>query len=472
MPFLKTTIALLCIIIVNTTISQEQVLKQCKLSGMFGSQPTQICKNIIRFNYVKAPEQLGIKVKPWVNRILLHGKPGNGKTSIAHKIAELTNSELIHFDAPSLVNELQGSGAQAIADMFNDALTRINAGKSVVIFIDEIDAVASKNTPTNHQDTRNAMQKLWCKLLEHENEPNLFIIVATNIKDSLHATFNNRFPANNIIEIKNPDLEQRKEILKSCLIFGLTPTFNEHIIYRLQNAINQNFGNQHNNYFEEMLNILRTINKKIIKSSLSKETTNPELIKTPITQLEHKKNQFFTLNSTSLDKQPQELKNYFNAIDNYIKLVQKHLQYNKLFLNDKIIHDLAQKTDNLSIRSLIYLVENIIETALHNNNGTLIIDNNKVDKILETAKENERKDQQGWSEHERQKAQDLRTKIDLINSHIKNKCPHFSDNNPGWLWGSTTKENNACAQAIMKQYSYHLIEKDLNELLQCQSKKS
>lgn len=148
------------------------------------------------------------------NRLILYGPPGNGKTTIAHTIAQLSNSEFIEMHAPSIVSKYQGSGSKNIKDMFERAIIKARLShKRVVVFIDEIDAIACDNESEFRSEHKAALEQLWLELDTYKKDPNIFIIVATNSFNKLHKTFLDRFGCN-IIEIKNPDLAMRKEVLE------------------------------------------------------------------------------------------------------------------------------------------------------------------------------------------------------------------------------------------------------------------
>ncbi|MEF8779610.1 MAG: AAA family ATPase, partial [Haloferacaceae archaeon] len=74
--------------------------------------------------------------------VLLHGAPGTGKTMLAKAVANQTNATFIRMTGSELVRKFIGEGARLVRDLFDLAAER----EPAVIFIDEIDAVASKRT--------------------------------------------------------------------------------------------------------------------------------------------------------------------------------------------------------------------------------------------------------------------------------------------------------------------------------------
>lgn len=150
------------------------------------------------------------------NRLILHGPPGNGKTMWAREIARATGRYFIALDGPSIVNRYQGSGAERIESVFSQAQQLIDDGRKVVIFIDEIDAIAASNETDQRADFKAALQQLWLSLDKYKHDGRIFIVVATNHFKKLDKTFLDRF-GNNIVEIKNPNAAMRKAILQHYL---------------------------------------------------------------------------------------------------------------------------------------------------------------------------------------------------------------------------------------------------------------
>ncbi|MEF8822426.1 MAG: AAA family ATPase, partial [Halovenus sp.] len=74
--------------------------------------------------------------------VLLHGPPGTGKTMLAKAVANETDATFIKMAGSELVQKFIGEGARLVRDLFELA----SENEPAVIFIDEIDAIASKRT--------------------------------------------------------------------------------------------------------------------------------------------------------------------------------------------------------------------------------------------------------------------------------------------------------------------------------------
>lgn len=176
-----------------------------------------------KFNKISMiiPEELYFIIDGFKNeslllkRLILYGPPGNGKSMLANEIAKELNAGFIEVHAPSLISLYQGSGATAIENCFQEAIKfKDNEQKKVVIFIDEIDAIAPKFTGDDRfHDHKAALQNLWLWLDKVKNIPEVYVVFATNRFEKLDKAFITRFDSN-VIELKNPDETARKEIIE------------------------------------------------------------------------------------------------------------------------------------------------------------------------------------------------------------------------------------------------------------------
>jgi SpoVK/Ycf46/Vps4 family AAA+-type ATPase len=186
----------------------EVITPNHQIPGLVGAIPQELI--VIIEQLQKHPGNIQL------NRLLLHGPPGNGKTTIARKISEIINANFLYQAAPSIVSKYIGSAAENIDEKFKEAETLIKeTGKPVIIFIDEIDAIANdyKSKSEFRSEHENALKQLWLCMDKHKNNSNIFVICATNEFKRINKTFLDRF-GSNTIEIKNPDKETREKVFK------------------------------------------------------------------------------------------------------------------------------------------------------------------------------------------------------------------------------------------------------------------
>ncbi len=186
--------------------------KRIPLPGIIGQQPDRI------YWVIEALKKQDNGPLALPNRLILHGPPGNGKTTLARTIAQVTGWEFEFISGPSIVNPYLGEGAQKIKTTFAEAAEKwVKDGTRTIIFIDEVDAIGRAMTDPHQAATRlehnAATQELWVNLDAYKYHPGIFLICATNEFSKLHHTFLDRFNQCSI-EIPNPDADQRKEILR------------------------------------------------------------------------------------------------------------------------------------------------------------------------------------------------------------------------------------------------------------------
>lgn len=79
--------------------------------------------------------------------ILLHGPAGCGKTKLAHAIANEAGVRFYKISATELVSGVSGSSEENIRELFTKAYMTAPS----IIFIDEIDVIASKRENLQRQ---------------------------------------------------------------------------------------------------------------------------------------------------------------------------------------------------------------------------------------------------------------------------------------------------------------------------------
>ncbi len=146
------------------------------------------------------------------NRILLHGQPGTGKSHLVKVLAEELQVPYFYFPASFFADKYIGETSKKIRAAFACAK---NLKKPVIIFIDEIDGLASKRKDNTHDEQRASLVTLLTEMQDLQQNKNIFIFVATNDLKALDPAIKDRF-AGSICEIKPLTLEERAAMFKKA----------------------------------------------------------------------------------------------------------------------------------------------------------------------------------------------------------------------------------------------------------------
>lgn len=171
--------------------------------------------------YLKNPElfdKMGIKPP---HGVLLEGPPGCGKTLVAKAIAGEAGVPFYQMAGSEFVEVLVGVGSARIRDLFK----RAKVNKPSVIFIDEIDALATRrqgifSESTDHlynaatQERETTLNQLLIELDGFDTGKGVIFLGATNRRDLLDPALLRPGRFDRKIRIRPPNAKGRLEILK------------------------------------------------------------------------------------------------------------------------------------------------------------------------------------------------------------------------------------------------------------------
>jgi len=121
----------------------------------------------------------GTRMKNETNRpkaILFEGPPGCGKTTSAKIIAKQVNIPLIYMPIEAIMSKYYGESETRFGEIFDAAKA---LGRSI-IFIDEVDALATSREGGVHEATRRILSTLLRKIDGFESDGDVLLICATN----------------------------------------------------------------------------------------------------------------------------------------------------------------------------------------------------------------------------------------------------------------------------------------------------
>jgi proteasome regulatory subunit len=155
-------------------------------------------------------EQVGIDPP---SGVLLYGPPGTGKTMLAKAVANQTDAAFIKMAGSELVHKFIGEGAKLVRDLFEVA----RKNEPAVIFIDEIDAIASKRTDSKTSgdaEVQRTMMQLLSEMDGFDERGEIRIIAATNRFDMLDEAILRPGRFDRLIEVPKPDETGREQIFQ------------------------------------------------------------------------------------------------------------------------------------------------------------------------------------------------------------------------------------------------------------------
>mmetsp|Transcript_6861 Transcript_6861/g.14166 ORF Transcript_6861/g.14166 Transcript_6861/m.14166 type:complete len:351 (-) Transcript_6861:651-1703(-) len=154
--------------------------------------------------------------------VLMWGPPGTGKTMMAKAVANATSASFISMVGSEFVQKYLGEGPRMVRDVFR--LAQENAPS--IIFIDEVDAIATKRFDAQTGADRE-VQRILLELLNQmdgfDQSVNVKVIMATNRADTLDPALLRPGRLDRKIEFPNPDRRQKRMVLQACWFVRAIP---------------------------------------------------------------------------------------------------------------------------------------------------------------------------------------------------------------------------------------------------------
>ncbi|NTV22770.1 MAG: CDC48 family AAA ATPase [Nanoarchaeota archaeon] len=142
--------------------------------------------------------------------ILLYGPPGTGKTLLAKAVANETSANFLLINGPEIMSKYYGQSEENLRKKFEEA----EKNAPSIIFIDEIDAIASKREESKGEVERRVVAQMLALMDGLKSRGKVIVIGATNIPNELDPALRRPGRFDRELEIGVPDKEGRLNILK------------------------------------------------------------------------------------------------------------------------------------------------------------------------------------------------------------------------------------------------------------------
>ena len=166
-------------------------------------------------DYVKHPSKYAAMGARAPKGVILYGPPGTGKTLIAKAVAGEANCAFYAMAGSSFDDMLVGVGAKRVRDLFQKARKTAPS----IIFIDEIDSVASKRGKNDVMGggagiADQTINQLLAEMDGFSTDSGVIVIGATNRLDVLDEAILRPGRFDRQIQVTLPDIKGREAILK------------------------------------------------------------------------------------------------------------------------------------------------------------------------------------------------------------------------------------------------------------------
>jgi len=141
--------------------------------------------------------------------VLLHGRPGTGKTLIARALATEAQAGFISIRGPELLAEWQGASERALREVFS----RARMAAPCIVFFDEIDAIAGRRGSGGGATVERMVAQLLTEMDGITQPGGLMVLAATNRPDLIDPALLRPGRFDLVLEMPLPDVAARAAML-------------------------------------------------------------------------------------------------------------------------------------------------------------------------------------------------------------------------------------------------------------------
>ncbi len=167
-------------VLTDEQISEKDIFKRFKLtySGTTPDIMERIISNIDDLQTIDTSSQKVQNSTGFANSLLLYGEPGNGKSYFVEELARATQTIVLSCIGSQLHSSFKHLSTVKVENFFNIAIQQT---KPTIVFIDEVDSIAGKQSAVSgSNDNTQTLKTFLVKLDELKKNKNIFIVVATN----------------------------------------------------------------------------------------------------------------------------------------------------------------------------------------------------------------------------------------------------------------------------------------------------